>query len=631
MRQFRLERKTKTTQFIGNFISVSHIFLVPLRDKNTWRTKTNLPVVLYSMADQNMTLSREKMSEISFRSMNDLPLEILHRIFDLLDIETLFFSIRPLCRYLRSTVHNYDRLNFNLKIVSKCHFDALCRLISPKNIRSLALYSDEQISLFLSRIRLRQLTKLHWIHLHGIEEFQLNYLFKRINLNHLRSVTIHLTKHDDRRRKTTTNHLSTIVQQCNLRTIEFNIQNSRISQIEWPLNCSIQCLILHEDMNFENLVKIFSCSPQLYRLVVKEKLSSLINSHQLTSSFPQLTSLIIEQINVTIDRIEAFLLLTPSLDYLKLLGTCEIFDGKRWEDFIQINLVHLNRFEFDITCRRSSVQTRQTLNLFVQSYRSRFWIEHKKWFITVECNHRDRYSHRIYSLPMCQCSFEYDSNLRKVSLSTSNEICPTENISQLNLQIDFTSDENVLRPMNFSFPNVRKLHVYFPEELPVDFENYLRKTIDVDQLIEMKFECRSYHEGDEDFLSEFLTLLKRSRNLSSLILHIREDQYEIYPHLETLMQFLPSQINHLQIPILEPKHIGILLEYCPRLSSVRFPAKRLRRSKEIKRWFERNTSGSIYHKSDLYDDIWIGKKNNDDKQENLKYKRIKISKDFMES
>ena len=129
--------------------------------------------------------------------MDTFPVEILHRIFDNLDLETLFFSIRPLCRYFRSTVHSYERLDFDLEFTSKSDFIVLCRLVTPQNIRSLTLYNTEQISLFLSRIRLRQLTRLHSISLDGIEEVQLNYLFERMNVNHLRSVSIHLTKHDN--------------------------------------------------------------------------------------------------------------------------------------------------------------------------------------------------------------------------------------------------------------------------------------------------------------------------------------------------------------------------------------------------------------------------------------------------
>ena len=556
--------------------------------------------------------------------MENLPVEILHRIFDNLDVETLFFSIRPICRYFRSIVHNYDRLKFDLKLVSKCHFDVLCRLVSPANIRSLTLYNTEQISLFLSRIRLRQLTRLHSISLDGIEEAQLNYMFKRINLHYLRSFSLHLTKHDDRRRKTTMNSLSTIVQQSNLRRIEVQMQNHRLFEIEWPSNCSIECLILNGDIDFENLVKIFSCSPQLHRLIVKQKFSYLNKSNHVKCSFPQLTSLFIEQLNVTIDQLELFLSLTPSLIHLKLLGNCEMFDGKRWEDFIQVNLSHLNRFEFDIVSRRSFAQTEEDLDSFVQSYRSVFWIEYHKWFITSELDLDDAYSYRIYSIPMFQSSYQYELNSKKIFLSTSNEICSTTNVSQLDVRyklFSFTYPD-VPSSIDSFFPHLTKLHLYFSGKISIQCASSLRKMLDVSQLIEVKFENRCFYKGDEDFLCKLLKNLRKSRKLTSLIVHIRYSQYEIYPHLETIMELLPTEINHLKIPIKEAKQIENLLDRCQHLSIVRFPAKRIQRSMEIKQWFDRNTSGSIYYKSDGCDHIWIGKRN-----EQFNPKRIKLTQD----
>ena len=42
--------------------------------------------------------------------------------------------------------------------------------------------------------------------------------------------------------------------------------------------------------------------------------------------------------------------------------------------------------------------------------------------------------------------------------------------------------------MNFSLENVTKLHLYFNEKIPVYYVEYLGKTFDVSQLIEVKFE-----------------------------------------------------------------------------------------------------------------------------------------------
>ena len=152
-----------------------------------------------------------------------------------------------------SLLLSYHGFNFHSTIISKDRFEVLCRRISPHQIRSLTLYNNEQIpdqiSLFLSKVRLRELTRLHSIHLDGIEEFQLNYLLKRISLNLLQSFSIKIGKYDNRRKKTMVNHLSTIVKQSNLRNLHLNIQNKRLSDISWSINSSIKCLTITGNAN----------------------------------------------------------------------------------------------------------------------------------------------------------------------------------------------------------------------------------------------------------------------------------------------------------------------------------------------------------------------------------------------
>ena len=180
--------------------------------------------------------------------MKKLPVEIFHRIFDHLDIETLFFAVRPVCRLFLSNIQSYDRFDFNLKLSSKIHFNALCRFLPPENIRSLTLYNNkqtpDQIPSFLRQVRLQQLTRLHSIDLDGIKEFQLNYLFQRIHLDFLRSFSIRITEYDDSTKQITLNYLSTVVRQSTLRHLYLNISNSRISDLSWPMNSPIECLTI---------------------------------------------------------------------------------------------------------------------------------------------------------------------------------------------------------------------------------------------------------------------------------------------------------------------------------------------------------------------------------------------------
>ena len=542
--------------------------------------------------------------------MDNLPVEIFHRIFDHLDIETIFFSIRPVCRLFRSIIQSYDRLDFHLKIISKTRFDVLCRFIPPQNIRSLTLQNNEripdQISPFLRQVHLRQLTRLHSIDLDGIDEFQLNYLFKRISVDLLRSFSIQM----NRTGQTTVNHLSTVVRQSNLRNLHLNIQNNRLSEISWPMNCSIECLTVHGDITFDNLVKIFSCSPQLHRLIIKDEFSWLNPNNVKVHSFPPLKSLVVENANLSVNELESFLLLSPSLVYLKLIGRCETFDGKRWKEFIQVNLPHLDQFQFDVVCHKMTEQTREDFQSILQSFRCSFWIEHKKWFVQCQWNPANSSDYELYSIPMCKSSFEIDFDWKKEMISTSDQRFETTNIDQITLRLGFFSIESILTSMNIPyFPNVTKLHLhfYFNGEISINSTNFLSKIINLSELIEVHLECDYLSLGDENLVCDILTQLGQSSKLSTLIIQSEFSPDSIYPYLKEICQTIPPKIKYLKIPIKTTKEIQFIVERCNQLIVLQFPWKHLIFSKEIVQWIENNLIGSIDPKSNQYDAIWIGK------------------------
>ena len=529
--------------------------------------------------------------------MENLPVEILHRIFGHLDVETIFFSIRPLCRYFRSITENYDRLNFDLKIVSRCHFDVLCRLISPENIRSLSLYNTDeipdQISLFRSRVHLQQLTKLQSIRLDGIAGSDLDEFLQSIDVNHLRSFSIHVTQDDRRNRPITRNTLSTIVQQSNLRTVEFRTKNTRISRIQWPFSSSVQCLILYGEIGYENFLRICSCFPQLHRLIIKDALPDFGIAPHLRSSLVQLTSLILDQVNMPMEQLQCFLLLTPSLVYLKIIGWCDKFDGKRWEDFIPRNLPHLTRFEFDIIFL--TLMDHET-DLFIQSYRSPFWIEDKKWFVTVEYDLANHRLYRIYSNLICQCSYECDFNRKRVSRSTTSEEI-------------------------FYFPNVTKLHLHFDNQNSINSSEFLPRLLNLSQLTEVGLGIGFLNEVRRDLLCDILKLIQQSSQLSILkILTFFPEKF--HPFLQSILPNLPRQIKHLTISIETPKQIPIILERCQQLIVLKLPMEKTGYSGELQEWFEEKTNGSIIRQSDQSHTIWIG---NIQGNISSKYKRMKLN------
>lgn len=72
--------------------------------------------------------------------------------------------------------------------------------------------------------------------------------------SNLQSLSIRIAKLDERKRKTTIDYLSIIVKQANLRKVQLNMSNSELSGISWSMNCSIECLIIEENVQFDDLV-----------------------------------------------------------------------------------------------------------------------------------------------------------------------------------------------------------------------------------------------------------------------------------------------------------------------------------------------------------------------------------------
>ena len=352
------------------------------------------------------------MSNNTSVSIQSLPVEILHRIFDSLDAPTILFSIRPVCRSFRAIVNTYDRYTLDFKSISKPNFHLLCRLINPRNVRSLRLFDDSDtpncINLFISSMRLRQFTQLHSITFSGIEESELNIMLKCINPNLLTSCSLDIRKYDDRRRKTTNNYLSLILARPNLRKVELGIRNYRISSLSWPLNSRIEYLVITNEIDFDTVMTILSRSTQLHTLILKQNIFNSLKDTTQTYSFSQVTSLTLEKFYCTIDQLESFLLLMPSLIYLKLIGERCLLDGERWKEFIRMNHPHLNTFEFFISIFRPTIQRQEDLQLIIESFRSPFWIEYKKWFVACQVDPGLTYRILLYSIPICKPALQYE-------------------------------------------------------------------------------------------------------------------------------------------------------------------------------------------------------------------------------
>jgi len=190
-----------------------------------------------------------------------------------------------------------------------------------------------QIDLFLSLFHLRQFTRLRSLTLFYINEDQLDFILKRINLKTLRSLSCHITNYDGKRKNRIKPTRLSIVTPSSLHKLEIDT-SSIMTKMVWPVYSITEYLFPSNRIDINDLCKILEYSPHLHVLILSEIPTGLIN--KLSSIyFRQLKSLSLTNICVRINEVEMFLLLTPSVVYLKLIGREKILNGKRWKNFFK--------------------------------------------------------------------------------------------------------------------------------------------------------------------------------------------------------------------------------------------------------------------------------------------------------
>jgi hypothetical protein len=116
----------------------------------TFLNTHNYSTSFHSKHTQNFPISNITITSVSdnivHSSMETLPVEVLHRIFDNLDTETIFVSIRPLSRLFRSVVNTYHQYNLNMKLISKSNFHLISDQLLCFTCSSSTIYSTPFIN-----------------------------------------------------------------------------------------------------------------------------------------------------------------------------------------------------------------------------------------------------------------------------------------------------------------------------------------------------------------------------------------------------------------------------------------------------------------------------------------------------
>jgi hypothetical protein len=138
--------------------------------------------------------------------------------------------------------------------------------------------------------------------------------------------------------------------------------------------------------------------------------------------FHQLYCLTLKYVNIDMIILEMLLSLTPSIEHLQLMRSVElnafISHLPQWEKFVKTKLPLLKKFECFLVNHDSFDNTPVDTESIVNPFRTSFWIETKKWFVT--CDHIMRpLCVILYTPSFFDPQFEYNYKSKQISRSTS--------------------------------------------------------------------------------------------------------------------------------------------------------------------------------------------------------------------
>lgn len=381
---------------------------------------------------------------MSDKTLLSLPTEVLYRIFNHCDSQTVFCSIRHVCQRLYAVTETYDRLKLNVKYETERFSQWIYGQIQPSTIRSLTILDDEScISCSrtdISFIHLQAFTRLRSLTFHGISGRELECLLPLIKMNILDSLSITIVELEY---KTSANLLTLAVLHPNPRRLILEYRNPLTGFSFTPIDCNLQELRVNR-CDHLGCFAIIQQLPTLQTFVIEELMMLRDDKTRLSqsnlSSSSLLTSLTVDECSLSSETFTSLFSLTPALIYLKLASAREvfdcIFDGLYWEELISSKLRSLKTFDVFFTFRvwRDSHHFID-IDPPVASVRTKFWLQEKNWIMN--------YAYLIDSPAIWLYTDKFKMKRRETSGRC--EISPTDNAWHL---IRRSWDEEKITPTN---------------------------------------------------------------------------------------------------------------------------------------------------------------------------------------
>lgn len=398
-------------------------------------------------------------------SLQTLPVELIYRIFDHLDVETIILHVRCVSKRLHSMTKGYDRYTLDLRLLSITDFHTIQKLIQPRNVIALTLKERWHIpgpcKEFFNTFNIQQFARLRSLTVDADSYWFLHWLEKSTMTLSLNFLTINI--HDDSSFRTNEdkNLLSSILSKFSLRKLNINEhrvsgrENLVLDNIQWPIDYTLECLTV----NCVTLNTFYIICIQLPKLRILNvgclyafSLLKVVKKPADIKPLLNLTSMSLHGMySVDMEELKSVLLLVPNLTHLRIHGESDLssplIDGTQWKEFIQARLAQLKRFEFHFHCSLSEMPTSNIVEEIIAPFQTPFWLENKYWPVrcTLQCASvgHARELH-LYSIPMPEDYIEHHSDGKHIIHSKVNNVDHHfelfTNIKRLKLFIDQVPD-----------------------------------------------------------------------------------------------------------------------------------------------------------------------------------------------
>ena len=331
-------------------------------------------------------------------SILQLPTEVCHLIFDYLDCEIIFKSIAPVCQIIRDKVNSYNRLKLHFSRISPSQWSSLAQVIQPENVIFISLSvkddgNSSDVNLFFSLFQFDRFVRLKTLKLIQLDGTKFDQFFGHIIRYRLKSLSIAFAYQTIDQIHSTINQISSMIDRVRLEKIDLTLPNGTLSD-ETVLK-SIGSVLKRLEVTYctyEQFHLVLSSCANLKTLILKRfdipKALEIGSLPFVCSTYPQLSSLMLEVSSLNSYQLSLILSFTPSLVYLQLdidrCQTPDMLSGYVWEKFIRNRLPHLKIFRFWFIHQTRQHSTHPSLRTIIQSFRTSFWLNEKRWMIVCD-------------------------------------------------------------------------------------------------------------------------------------------------------------------------------------------------------------------------------------------------------